>query len=342
MPAVPPPDRVPPHTATRSQTIAEVELSTRALRSRDPAGLGAWRAGVDRLPGIRRAAAALLAGVLLAGCSNLGLPQVHRDFAGLPADADPKSFTCCHDPERWPEAVANLSLAIAPVALELNPLDDGDIPGTLTGKTEAHQHIVDTARPLDLLLFANKTYIGGRFVPGRFTHSAIYLGTERELRAAGLWNDPAFVPLHDQIRAGQIFLEAFRPEVRLIDPATLLQTDSVAILRPRLSPGQRREAARRGVSKLGVPFDYWFDSRTTDTLACTELIAYAMPWIQFEETVSYGRPAVMPDSMVAQGIRGEGLSFVEHVRGVEGGGYVVEGPRGAMQDIAAFWGPPPV
>jgi hypothetical protein len=274
----------------------------------------------------------------LAGC---GLPQVHRDYAGLPPDADPQTFTCCHDPERWPEPIANLSLAIAPVALELNPLDTAETPGTLTGKDEAHAHIVNTARPLDLLLFANKTYIGGRFVPGRFTHSAIYLGTEAELRKIGLWNDPAIRPLHDDIRAGRIILEAFRPVVRMIEPAKILQTDAVAILRPKLSIAKRREAARRGVSRLGVPFDYWFDNRTTEDLACTELIEYAMPWITFDETIAYGRPAVMPDAMVAQGIRGEGLTFVEHVRGVKGAGFVVEGKRPVMEDIAAFWGPVP-
>lgn len=283
----------------------------------------------------------LFAAALLAGCSTLGLKQVDPEFTGLPADADPKSFTCCHDPERWPEAIANFSLSIAPTALKFNPLDDGDIPGTLTGKQEAFDHIVATARPLDLMLFANKTYIGGRFVPGRFTHSAIYLGTEAELRAIGLWNDPAFRPLQDDIRAGKIILEAFRPVVRLIEPEVILQTDSVAILRPKLDTAKRREAARRGVSRLGAPFDFWFDNRTRDTLACTELIQYAMPWIAFDETVSYGRPAVMPDAMVAQAIRGEGVTFIEHVRGVKDGGFVVEGVRPVMTDIAAFWGPPP-
>jgi len=292
------------------------------------------------LPRARRPWSAIVfAGALvLAGC---GLRQVHPDFTGLPADADPKAFTCCHDPERWPEEIANLSLAIAPVALDLNPLGQGDIPGTLTGKHAAFEHIVATARPLDVLLFANKTYIGGRFVPGRFTHSSIYLGTEAELRAIGMWNDPAIRPLQNEIRAGKIFLEAFRPVVRLVEPEKILQTDAVAILRPKLSLAQRREAARRGVARLGVPFDYWFDNRTKDSLACTELIQYAMPWIRFDETVSYGRPAVMPDAMVAQGIRGEGLAFVEQVRGVAGGGLVVEGVRPVMADIAAFWGPVP-
>lgn len=283
----------------------------------------------------------LLAAALLAGCSTLGLKQVHPDFNGLPPDADPKSFTCCHDPERWPEAIANFSLSIAPVALNFNPLDDKGIPGALTGKTEAEAHIVATAQPGDLLLLANKTYIGGRFVPGRFTHSVIYVGTEAELRALGMWNDPAIRPLQGEIRAGRIFLEAFRPKVRLIEPEVPLQTDSVAILRPKVSTSQRREALRRGLSKLGVPFDYWFDNRTKDALACTELIQYALPSIRFDETVSYGRPAVMPDAMVAQAIRGEGLRVVEHVRGVEGGGFVVEDYRGAMRDIAAFWGPKP-
>lgn len=275
---------------------------------------------------------------LVAGC---GLRQVDPDFRGLPADADPARFTCCHDPERYPEAFVDLSLSVAPVALVLNPLDIGDRPGLLTGKTEAHAHITETARPLDLVLLSNKSYIGGRMVPGRFTHSAVYLGSEAELRQVGLWDTPEFLPLHDEIRAGKVFIEAVRPLVRMVTPQELLQVDAVALLRPDLNLSVRRRAAKTLISKLGLPFDYWFDNRTPDVLACTELIGLAMPELDFTITTAYGRPAAMPDDVVAQAIRGENMTLVEHIRGVEGGGYVIEDARPVMEDIAAFWGPDP-
>lgn len=275
---------------------------------------------------------------LVSGCA---LSQVHPDFQGLPADADPATFTCCHDPERYPEPIVDISLTVAPLALAINPLDSAERPGLLTGKADAHDHITSTARPLDLVLLSNKSYFGGRVVPGRFTHSAVYLGNEAELRAIGLWDSPAFVPLHDEIRAGKVFIEAVRPVVRLVTPQKLLQVDAVALLRPELGLIARRRAAQTLVSKLGVAFDYWFDDSTPDTLACTELVGLAMPELDFTIRSPYGRPAAMPDDVVAQAIRGERLTLVEHVRGIEGDGFVVEGARPVMADIAAYWGPAP-
>jgi len=276
--------------------------------------------------------------LLLSAC---GLPQVHQDFHGLPPETDPKAFTCCHDMERWPEPNVSVSLAAAPKVLDNNPLDAAEVrPGLLSANAEAHAHIVAQARPLDLVLLANKSYIGGRFVPGRFTHSAIYLGSEAELRASGQWNDPAIRPLHEKIRAGGRFVEAVHPIVKLARPDELFQVDAVALIRPELSAGQRRAAARSAVSTLGVPFDYYFDNSTPEALACTEVIPNAMPALGLRERLSYGRPAVVPDDLVAQAIRGERMRLVEHVRGTKDGGFVVEGARRAMVDIAAFRGPP--
>lgn len=297
--------------------------------------------GRRRVRGARRVGL-LAASLVLALLSGCGLKQVANGFDGLPPDADPARFTCCYNPERYPAPFVTVSLAVAPAFLDLNPFDQNNLrPGLISGNEAAYRHITSVARPLDLVFLANKSYIGGRYVPGRFTHSAIYLGSEAELREIGMWNDPAIVPLHEKIRAGGRFIEAVHPVVRLATPEQLLQVDSVAILRPELSLAQRREAARIGVGALGAPFDYWFDDRTKGDYSCTELISAAMPSLKLPEIVAYGRPAVMPDAVVTQAIRGERLKLLEHVRGVKGGGYAVEGVRPVMEDIAAFWGPDP-
>ncbi len=243
--------------------------------------------------------------------------------------------------EPYPKAFVDMSLSIAPWALAHNPFDRRNKrPGLISQVPEAHAHVVEAARPMDLVALANKTYIGGRQIPGRFTHVAIYLGDEAELRAMGMWNDPAVRPHHDAIRNGVRFIEALRPVVRLAAPDLVLQVDSAALVRPALSLSQRRAAMRYALSTIGVPFDYWFDNSTPENLSCTELVTNAMPSLELRELVSYGRPAVMPDDLVARAIRGEGLQLVEHVRGTPEGGFVVEGIRPVMHDIAAFWGVP--
>ena len=281
-------------------------------------------------------AAPLALALLLAGC---GLPQVSPDYTGLPRGLSTKNFICCHDPERYPEAFADLVLAVGQATLAKMPYPD-EVPGFLVGQPEAEAAVVARARPLDILLTANKSYPGGRLVPGRYTHSSVYLGTEAELRAAGLWNTPAIQSVKDEIRAGKVFLEALRPAVRLAPASALMQSDSVVLLRPELNRAERLQAVTSLIDGLGTPFDFWFDDRTPDVVSCTELIGKSMPSLRFTIRSPYGRPAAMPDDIVAQAIRGERMSFVAQVRGLPEGGFVVEGPEGAMRDIGAFWGPP--
>lgn len=278
--------------------------------------------------------------LLLPWLAACGLPQVSADFDGLPPDLDQRSFACCHDPEQfYPPAFTTLALTFGQAILAKMPYPDS-VPGLLVDQPGALEAVLDRAQPFDLLLTANKTYPGGRLVPGRFTHSSVYIGTEAQLRAIGLWNSPAIRPIQDDIRAGRTFVEAIRPVVRMSTPEALLQSDAVALLRPQLSFRQKQQALTVLVDKLGTPFDFWFDNNTPDVLSCTELIGMAMPSLDFTIRSPYGRPAAMPDDVVAQAIRGERMRFIEQVRGLKGGGFVVEGADGAMRDIAAFWGPP--
>jgi len=272
----------------------------------------------------------------LAAC---GLPQVAPDYNGLPPDTDPRQFSCCHDPERYPDFFVEVALGVGQATLAHLPYPT-DTPGLLANNEAAYQAILERAQPFDLLLTANKTYLGGRLVPGRFTHSSVYLGTEAQLRAAGLWNTPALRPVQDQIRAGHYFVEAIRPAVRMANVDDLMHADAVVLLRPQLSHAQKVQAIGTLIGAMGTPFDFWFDNNTPDMVSCTELIGNAMPSLGFTIRSPYGRPAALPDDVVAQAIRGDRMQVVEQVRGLPGGSFVIEGRDGAMRDIAAFWGPP--
>ncbi len=80
----------------------------------------------------------------LAACT---LPNVHPDFAGLSADADPTRFTCCADPERQPLWFAN---AVRDMGAALEPIssDDGKA-GLLAAQPAARARVAAEAQPFD-------------------------------------------------------------------------------------------------------------------------------------------------------------------------------------------------
>ena len=49
------------------------------------------------------------------------------------------------------------------------------------------------------------------------------------------------------------------------------ESDAIAVLRPRLTHAQRREAIARAFSHHGKPYDFEFDFFSTDRLVCSEV-----------------------------------------------------------------------
>lgn len=280
--------------------------------------------------------AALTALGLLAACA----PAVDPNFTGLDPETDPKSFTCCGNPERIPAPIAKIGFDLSPVfspIVSAAPLR----PGYLTEQPEAWAYLTDRARPLDILLTSGKNWIPGQVITGRFTHSAVYLGTEAQLKALGLWNDPLIVPHHEAIRAGNIIIEGVSTGAKLNDALHIFDTDGALLVRPALaSNAARRKAARRLFTRLGVPFDYTFDVTTCGELACTEMVAQSMPQIGFLVRKAYDYTVLMPDDIAAQSIRGENLRVIAYARGTESG-WSKGSVQDAMTDIAASWGPLP-
>jgi len=196
-------------------------------------------------------------------------------------------------------------------------------------------------RPLDIMVVGSTSYQLGRLVPGRFSHAMIYVGTEAELRAAGLWHVPELVPYHDEIRAGKIILESASPDVHLLTPEKAFERDRVLAMRPKLSASQRRAALSKSFAAMGKPFNFSMAiDPTGETFACTSLIDHAMPSLGFIQRELYGVRTVLPDDVAAQAIRGENLEFLTYVLGNDGPGFSYRSKFAAMVDIAAYWGVP--
>ena len=287
--------------------------------------------------------ALILASVILSACAHT---TVGPGFTDEIAVLEPRAFTCCAEPEKfYPEALIRTAFALADdlgshVAGKMyGGYQEKVFPGLLSGNTAAEAALMAQLQPLDLVFSANKSYLWGTIIPGRFSHDVVYLGTEAQLRAAGLWTLPALAPLHDDIRAGRVFIEAQTPAVGTTTAARVIEADTVAILRPNLTAHARRQAYATLANSVGLAYDYTFDVATTDRLACTELVSLAMPGLRIATRKAYGRDVIFPDEIVAQGIRGERLRLIGYMVGTEGG-FVWRNTHSLMADIAAYWGIP--
>ncbi|GKY88079.1 hypothetical protein [Sinisalibacter aestuarii] len=291
-----------------------------------------------------RRAAVLLAFGALSACSYA---YVTPDFTTAAKNMDPATFECCADPEKfYPPGLTELALtlgnALGPTASQLvyGDYEESEYPGLLTGKTAAHADIVRRLDPFDILLISNHSYQIGRLMPGRFSHSLVYIGTEGELRAAGLWSHPALVPYRDDIRAGKTLMEAAWPDVHLIEPHKAFETDQVLLMRPRLSASEKRAAFARMFSVMGKPFNFTLGiDPTAESFACTGLVDYGMPELGFTHREVYGQTVVMPDDVAAQAVRDDKLDFIAYVAGTEDG-YKLRSEYALMVELAAYWGVP--
>lgn len=290
----------------------------------------------------------LVVGLMALALSACSYAQVDQDFPQEAKRLDAKTFECCFQPEKfYPDPLVRIALTIGnevgPMASQAayGEYEDSEYPGLLTGKAAAQAEVLRVLKPFDILLVSNHSYQIGRLMPGRFSHSVIYLGTEAQLRAVGLWTHPALVPYHDDIRAGKTMIEAAAPNVHLVSPEKTFEVDQVFAMRPALTPALKRKALERMFSVLGQPFNYGLGiDPAGERFACTGLIFHAMPELGFTLRNVYGTTALMPDDLAAQAIRGERLTPLIYVTGREGEGYDKRSLYSLMVAIAAYWGVP--
>lgn len=250
----------------------------------------------------------------------------------------PESFTvCCHSPERQPEWLVDL---IRPVAKPLGKTMALFVwrKGFLHGQPEARLLIRRQLQPLDFFVVSSKNRLTGNTIPGLFGHAVIYLGTEDQLRKAGVWDDPALQPHQAAIREGRIFIEADWDGVHLSGENRVLNTDRVVIFRPRIKAGDRnRKALRDFAIAIGMPFDFKFDLQTPDCIFCTELIRTVLPETRLPVTVVYGTPTVMPEQVVRAAIDGKAnVSLIGYVK-ADAKGWKKADRQELATDLMDYW-----
>jgi len=165
--------------------------------------------------------------------------------------------------------------------------------------------------PGDILLEKTPFRLTDLMIPGYWGHAAIWVGSEQELRALGVWNHPAVRPHHRDIRQGKRIVEALRPGVVLNPLSHFLNVDDLAVLRPR-DADRSVQAARvvRAFRQLGKAYDFNFDVESTDRIVCSELIYQVYTEMSWPTSKQLGRATISPDQVAVRSLAGGPLRVV--------------------------------
>lgn len=187
-------------------------------------------------------------------------------------------------------------------------------------------------QPGDIIFERHEWYLSNLGLPGFWTHVALYIGTAEERR--GFFNDPEVqewvkglgvnngefeallrqryptaygrsqIPKEDKHPAR--ILEAISEGVSFTSLEYTGASDSIGVIRPRLSKREKAQAILRAFHYSGRPYDFNFDFQTDSALVCSELIFKAyepgggMQGLRFPVSEVMGRKVSTPNGMIRQ------------------------------------------
>ncbi|MDC0254315.1 YiiX/YebB-like N1pC/P60 family cysteine hydrolase [Bacteriovoracales bacterium] len=185
--------------------------------------------------------------------------------------------------------------------------------GTLKKNKEIVSHLKSILRPLDIANSRIRNKVSSFAIPGFWTHNAIWIGTEKDLKDLGIWHHPKIRPYQKKIRSGASFLEADKPGVRLATiPFFLKNLDDVSLMRHKgliKNPDKKfiKERILIAIGHVGKQYDFNFDFAYGDKIICSDVIHFSFPNVGFEIKKIAGRHITTPDVVAREGF--EGRSF---------------------------------
>lgn len=174
---------------------------------------------------------------------------------------------------------------------------------------EERMDITKTLKPLDILLEKTPFRLTDQFIPGHWGHVAIWVGTEEELRAMGIWDHPKVAPYQELIRSGHHIVEALRPGVQINTLEHFLNIDDLLALRhPELQKEEnfeiKKEYLLRTFEQIGKDYDFNFDVQTDKKIVCSELAYVVYHNIQWPTDKTLGRYTISPDNVAIKALQG--------------------------------------
>lgn len=178
--------------------------------------------------------------------------------------------------------------------------------------------ITEKLQPLDILLEKTPFRLTDKFIPGYYGHVAVWVGTEKDLKEMGIWNEPIVRKYHDQIKRGHHIIEALRPGVQINTLSHFLDIDDLLALRhTTLNKEQRKEFLLRAFEQVGKEYDFNFDVETDKRIVCSEIAYVVYHDINWPTDKSLGRWTISPDHVAWQAIKGPLRPVVIYKNGKE-------------------------
>ncbi|BCX47884.1 tyrosine phosphatase [Haloferula helveola] len=134
---------------------------------------------------------------------------------------------------------------------------------------ELRREVLELVRPGDVFITRHDDAMTNLFLPGFWPHAALYIGSEEERRGLGVEIPAAHAK---QAADPARFLESKKDGVRFRTAEETLAVDCFLVLRPPLEASDLAGALARAAGHAGKLYDFVFDFRRSDRLACTEVV----------------------------------------------------------------------
>lgn len=173
-------------------------------------------------------------------------------------------------------------------------------------------------QPGDVFVVRKEYAVTNYFLPGFWPHAALYLGRSSDLEQLGIGNEDTVRSRRSLCRSAAGYeerhvIEAMKDGVLVRSWSSPLRSDSVLILRPRLSPQQCAAGILRALAHESKRYDFDFNFARSDRLVCTEVIYRAYDGIgnlTFPLTIRAGRPTLSGADLVQMACDASGFDAV--------------------------------
>jgi len=157
---------------------------------------------------------------------------------------------------------------------------------------ESKRHL----KPGDVIITRHDDALSNLFLPGFWPHAALYIGCPKDRETLGVSNrgDNAIT-----------VLEAKKDGVKFRPLSETLAVDAFVVLRPKVTPTELKQALTRALTHEGKLYDFLFDFRKAERLACTEVVYRSFHGIgdwKLELTERSGHHALSAEDLINQGL----------------------------------------
>jgi len=175
--------------------------------------------------------------------------------------------------------------------------------GKLDDNETVTNHVHSVIQAGDILLEKTPFRLTDQLIPGHWGHAAVYVGTQEELVALGIWDHPVVIPFQQDIIDGKLVDEALRDDVQLNTIEHFLNVDDLAIMHDRTETDEAKaDRIILALRQLGKEYDFNFDIETSVKIVCSELIYVTSIFIDWVTEEIVGINTISPDNVAVKSI----------------------------------------